>query len=43
MVHRYYKVVVRHIPRGQNDLADSLVKLSVLQQSTFMGDHMPDL
>lgn len=39
---RDYKLDLRHIPKGQNDLADSLAKWSVFQQSTFMVDHMPE-
>lgn len=42
-ITREFKVDVRHIPRGQIDLADSLAKWNVSQHFAFMGDHMPHL
>lgn len=40
---RNFKVVVRHIPRAQNDLTNRLVNGVSLSFQVFKGDNLSDL
>lgn len=39
-IMRTFKVVLRHIPRDQNDLADRLAKWSISQLLVFKGESL---